>query len=270
MRSSGAYRVADEQRVESTGAPRPKDALLTRSDFEELRLEQSARMASDQALQADALSLLARADRYHWVHQTNWFGEPILNLPQDMFALQEIMFRTRPDFVLEIGAAWGGSLLFYSTIMEALGGKGVVAVDIYIPPDLRQRIGRFGRISERIQWVEGSSIEPATLSRVRELVGDDSNVMVILDSDHSHEHVLAELRSYAPFVRAGQYIVVSDTVLERIPEQSHRPRNWGPGNNPMTALKAFLAEDDRFERDQTLEAKLLFTCNPGGYLRRVA
>lgn len=243
--------------------------IYTRSEFEELRIRKAHEMKADVSLQQDALDLLARADKKYWVHQTNWFGEPILNLPQDMFAIQEIMFRTRPDYVLEIGAAWGGSLLFYSTIMEAIGGKGVIAVDIFIPEDLKERIGSHGKISDRIRWIEGSSTDDDTLAQVRDIIGNDANVLVILDSDHTHDHVLKELELYSQFIKAGQYLICSDTVIENLPPQEHRPRPWGPGNNPMTAVRDFLQRNDRFEVDEDLEAKLLLTCNPRGYLRRV-
>lgn len=242
--------------------------IYTREEFEELRVRKAREMKADADLQRDAFDIFARADEQYWVHQTNWMGEPILNLPQDMFAIQEVMFRTRPDYVVEVGAAWGGSLLFYSTLMEAIGGKGVIAIDIFIPDDLRERIGRHGKISERIQWIEGSSTEATTVDKVREAVGPDAKLLVILDSDHTHDHVLKELRMYAPLIRKGQYLICSDGVIENIPPNPHRPRPWGPGNNPLTAVNAFLGETDDFEVDEDLEAKLLFTCNPKGYLRR--
>lgn len=248
----------------------PKKKMYTREEFEEIRLQGAIDLKADKALQNDAFKLFARADEKYWVHQTNWMGEPILNLPQDMFALQEIMFRTRPDYVLEIGAAWGGSLLFYSTMMQAWGGKGVIAVDIYIPPDLKERIGSHGAISDRITWIEGSSTDPSTLKKIQAIVGKDARVLVILDSDHTHEHVLAELNMYSALVQPGQYMVCSDGVIELIPANPHRPREWGPGNNPLTAIREFLQNNDAFVVDEELEAKLLFTCNPSGYLRRVS
>lgn len=242
--------------------------LYSRQEFEELRVEAASQMAADQRLQKDALDVLTRADHHYWVHQTNWFGEPILQLPQDLLALQEIIFNTRPSYIVEVGAAWGGSLLFYSTLMEALGGERVIAIDIYIPDDLKLRIGAHGKISDRICWINGSSVEQDTIAQVKEIVGDSKDVMVILDSSHAHDHVLKELRLYSQIVGHGHYLVCSDTVLEFIPEQKHRPRPWGPGNNPKTALDQFLKETDEFQVDLALENKLLFTCQPGGYLRR--
>lgn len=245
----------------------PERKLLTREEFERLRLEQARAMAADKALERDALDVLARADHYHWIHQSTWFGEPVLNVPQDMFALQEIIFSTRPDYVLEVGVAWGGSLLFYATLMEALGGKGIIGIDTYIPDDLRTRLAGFPRLSKKIHLVNGSSVDPQTVAQTQAITGGTRKLLVVLDSDHSHDHVLKELRTYAPLVGRGHYLVCSDTIVERLPLQTHRPRPWGPGNNPATALAEFLREDHRFEVDHDLENKLLFTCNPGGFLR---
>ena len=241
--------------------------IYTREEFERLLRESAAAMAADENLRRDALDVLLRADRYRWIHQTIWMGEPVLNLPQDMFAIQEMIFKTRPKYVVELGVAWGGGLLFYATLLDVLGGEKVIGVDIFIPDDLRQRLVSHSRLSQRICLIDGSSIEQATLRQVQSLLGNSREVMVILDSLHTHEHVLQELRLYSPLVGKGHYLICGDTLLEDIPVQEHRPRPWGPGNNPKTALDQFLKENDRFEVDRSLDDKLLFTCNPGGYLR---
>ncbi len=186
-----------------------------------------------------------------------------------MFAIQDIVYKTRPKFIIEVGVAWGGSLLFYSTLMEILGGEKIIGIDIYIPDDLKERIGSYGKVSERITWIKGSSVAQDTISQLKEIIGDSRDVMIILDSFHTHEHVLKELRLYSPFVGKGHYLICGDTVVEYIPEQGHRLSPWGPGDNPKTALDAFLKENDRFEVDKILENKLLLTCNPGGYLKAI-
>jgi cephalosporin hydroxylase len=241
--------------------------LYTRQEFEELRLQSAREMMEDRQLVTDALDLKVRAGRYFWVHQTNWFGEPILQLPQDMFAIQEIIFKTRPDYIIEIGVAWGGSLLFYSSLMELLGGEKIVGVDVYIPDDLRERLSSHGRISDRIILINGSSVDDQIVSQIKAIVGESKKVMVILDSYHTHDHVLKELRCYSPFVGAGCYLVCSDTVIEYQPENDYRQRPWGKGNNPKTALDVFMKENDRFVIDGDIDNKLLFTCIPGGYLK---
>ncbi len=243
--------------------------MYTREEFENLRKESALAMDGDQSIREEALKVLVKADQYRWIHQTTWLGEPILNLPQDMFAIQEIIFRTRPKFIIEVGVAWGGSLLFYSTLMEALGGERIVGVDLYIPEDLKARLLSHGKLSERITLINGSSVEEDTLSRIQSIIGNSRDVMIMLDSYHTHQHVLMELRMYSPLIGIGHYLICGDTILEDIPQQVHRPRPWGPGNNPKTALNAFLKESDRFVVDESIGTKLLFTCNPGGYLRCV-
>jgi cephalosporin hydroxylase len=240
--------------------------MYSREEFEELKTKWAREMAADADLRGKSLEVLTEADHYNWIHQTTWLGEPILQLPQDMFALQEIIFTTRPKFIVEVGVAWGGSLLFYSTLMEVLGGERIIAIDIYIPDDLKERISAFEKLAERITWINGSSIEPATMDQIKALLKGSRDVLIVLDSNHTHEHVLEELRLYSPLVGKGKYLVCGDTVVEYMPEQTHRPRPWGPGNNPKTALDSFLKENQRFEVDKEIENKLLFTCNPGGYL----
>jgi cephalosporin hydroxylase len=241
--------------------------VYTRGEFEILRNQWAKEMAADPQLRREALEVLIKADRYNWIHQTNWLGEPILQFPQDMFALQEIIFKTRPKYIVEVGVAWGGSLLFYSTLMQVLGGERIIGIDIYVPEDLRKRIGAFGPLSERITWINGSSLVDETLKEVKDILGGSREVLVILDSNHTHAHVLAELQLYSALVGMGHYVICGDTIVEYVPTQTHRPRPWGPGNNPKTALDQFLAENNRFEVDKDIENKLLFTCNPGGFLR---
>jgi cephalosporin hydroxylase len=227
-------------------------------------------MSGDVELRRKAWDVLIKADRYNWIHQTTWFGEPILQLPQDMFAVQEIIFNTRPKFIIEIGIAWGGSLLFYSTLMECLGGEQIIGVDTYVPEDLRQRINSFGKLSERIKWINGSSTDVSTLEKIKSLIGNERAILVILDSFHTHEHVLKELRLYSRLVGKGHYLICCDTHVEYIPEiVENRPRPWGKGNNPKTAVDEFLTENDRFEIDRKLENKLLLTLHPRGYLRSI-
>ena len=241
--------------------------MLSREEFEDQRQESALSMRQDDGLIRRARGLVIDADKYRWIHQTTWLGEPILNLPQDMFAIQDIIYKTRPKYIIELGVAWGGSLLFYSTLLTILGGEKVIGIDIYTPGDLRARLNGHGSLSEKILLLTGSSVEQNTLAKMRSITGNSREVLVILDSCHSHDHVLAELRLYSPFVGKGHYIVCSDTIVEYIPIQEHRPRPWGPGNNPKTALEAFLKETDRFVVDDVVDRKLLITCNPGGYLR---
>lgn len=242
--------------------------VLTRRQFEDMRLDLARKMAADKGLLKQAIKTQVMAGRHTWLCQANWFGEPVLRFPQDMFAVQEIIYNTRPEYIIEIGVAWGGSLLFYSTLMEAIGGKKVIGVDIYIPPDLRKRIFSHGRISKRIKLIKGSSVEDGTVRKIKKIIAGSKKVLVILDSDHTHDHVLKELNIYSKLLSRGNYLVCEDTAIEDIPALKHRPRPWGPGNNPMTAVRQFLSENSNFKIDKSIENKLLFTSNPDGYLLR--
>jgi len=243
--------------------------MYTREEFENMLVDSAKSMASDSKLREKVIDIFVEAGGYSWVHQTKWFGEPLLNLPQDMFAVQEIIYETKPKYFIEIGTAWGGGLLFYSTLMEVLGGEKVIGVDIYIPDDLRERINQHGKLSERIEWINGSSVAANTVSKIKEIIGDSREVMILLDSNHTHEHVLKELQIYSKFVGKGFYLVCCDTIVEYRPKNTASIRPWGPGDNPKTALDEFMDQTDRFEIDRLLDNKLLFSCNPGGYLKAV-
>jgi cephalosporin hydroxylase len=243
--------------------------IVTKDEFLKINEQAAYAMSQDKHLQSKALEVLVEADHHRWVHQSNWMGEPLLNLPQDMFAIQDIIWRTRPEFIIEVGVAWGGGMLFEATLLEILGGKKVIGIDIFIPDDLRQRLASHDKLSKRIELIEGSSTSLDTLSKVTDLLNGSRKVLVILDSYHTHEHVLNELRAYASFIEKGQYLICGDTVVERIPEQVHRNRPWGPGNNPATAVTEFLSETKRFVVDEKIDQRLLLSCHPGGYLQAV-
>lgn len=244
-------------------------AIISKEEFLQLNEQAAHEMSQDKELQAEALDVLVKADRHRWIHQGTWFGEPLLNLPQDMFAIQDIIWRTRPDFIIEVGVAWGGGMLFESMLLEILGGQKVIGVDIFIPHDLRKRLMGHGKLSERLVLIEGDSTSADTLLKIREVIGGAKKIMVMLDSNHTHEHVLGELRAYAPFVEKGQYLICGDTIVEYMPPQLHVNRPWGPGNNPATAVREFLQETDRFVVDEKIDQRLLFSCHPGGYLQAV-
>jgi cephalosporin hydroxylase len=207
------------------------------------------------------------ADRYSY--RFSWLGRPIIQYPQDIVAMQEILWRVRPELVIETGVAHGGSLVLYASLLELIGGPGlVVGIDIEVRPHNRAALAQHP-LSKRIHLIEGSSVAPATIAQVRTLAEGRRPVLVVLDSNHTHEHVLTELRLYAPLVTPGSYLVVFDTVVEHLPDLSYADRPWGPGNNPLTAVRQFLRETSDFVIDREIEEKLLITVAPSGYLRRV-
>ena len=199
----------------------------------------------------------------------SWMGRPIIQYPQDIMAMQEIIWQVKPDLIIETGIAHGGSLIFYASMLELLGKDGrVVGIDIDIRTHNRFEIEKHPMV-KRITMFEGSSIDDEIVERVRDLAKDKKSVMVVLDSNHTHGHVSDELRLYSPLVTIGNYCVVFDTIVEDLPDDSFPDRPWGKGNNPKTAVWEFLKENDSFEIDHTLEHKLLITAAPDGFLKRV-
>lgn len=186
---------------------------------------------------------------------TYWLGVPVLKCPLDLWVYQELVHRLRPDHIVEAGTHKGGSAFFLACLCELLRHGKVISIDISFRGDRPEH--------ERIEYIEGSSIADETLATVREIVSGSETVLVILDSDHDREHVLAELRAYSTIVTVGSYLIVEDTNLNGHPVRS----DWGPG--PAEAVECFLGESATFRRDPSLEKHFL-TFNPGGYLVRVA
>lgn len=199
-----------------------------------------------------------------------WMGRPVIALPQDMIAMQEIIWEVKPDLIIETGVAHGGSIVYYASLLELIGQEGqVVGIDIDIRQHNRTLIEAHP-MYKRITLIEGSSISPQIVKQVSEIASSKKKVMVCLDSNHTHEHVLQELKLYSPFVSKGSYCVVFDTVIEDMPDDyDWGVRPWGKGNNPKTAVWEFLRTHDEFEIDKIIDNKLLISVAPDGYLKRV-
>jgi cephalosporin hydroxylase len=195
----------------------------------------------------------------------SWLGRPIIQYPQDIIALQEIVWRTRPDLIIETGIAHGGSLVFFASLLELIGANGrVLGIDIEIRPHNRRAIETHP-LAHRVSMIEGSSISSdVSGAAVKQAAG--KRTMVVLDSNHTHQHVAAELNAYAPLVSRGCYLVVLDTIVEDMPASFFADRPWGPGNSPKTAVRAFLETTDRFTVDRSIDHKLLISVGPEGYL----
>jgi cephalosporin hydroxylase len=226
-------------------------------------------MGADTELQALSNRWFVESCRYNYSYNFTWMGRPLIQYPQDLVALQEIIWKLKPDLIIETGIAHGGSLIFHASMLELLGGAGrVLGIDVDIRAHNRAEIEAHPMF-KRITMIEGSSIDSGVIAQVKAITEGKQCVMVLLDSNHTHEHVLSELTLYSPLVTAGSYMVVFDTVVEQMPADFFPDRPWGPGDNPATALKVFLAGSDRFEVDSEIDSKLLITAAPGGYLRCV-
>lgn len=204
----------------------------------------------------------------------SWMGRPIIQYPQDMVAMQELIWRIQPDLIIETGIAHGGSLIFSASMLElnaACGGPQdaeVLGIDIDIRQHNREAIEAHPMF-RRIQMIQGSSVAPDIVQLVRAHAADKQRVLVCLDSNHTHDHVLAELHAYADLTTVGSYCVVFDTIVEDLPSDMYPDRPWGPGNNPKTAVHAFIKDHPEFEIDPAMLDKLLITVAPDGFLKRV-
>ncbi|MDA4122207.1 MAG: cephalosporin hydroxylase family protein [Thaumarchaeota archaeon] len=207
--------------------------------------------------------------KYKYSYHFTWLGRPFIQFPQDMVVLQEIIWKVKPDLIIETGIAHGGGLIFYASMLDLLGLDGkVLGIDIEIRPHNKDAILKHPMF-KHIMMIEGSSVDKTVISRVHELAKNKGRVMVILDSSHTSNHVLAELRAYSPLVRSGSYVVVLDTLVEELPDDFFPDRPWRKGNSPKTAVSKFLKNNKRFVVDKSIEDKLLITVAPGGFLKCV-
>jgi cephalosporin hydroxylase len=240
-----------------------------RAAFAQQVRAQSEALGRDRRVFEAAVDALHAADKYDYFYLWSWMGVPIIQLPADIIATQEVIWATKPDIIIETGVARGGSVLFMASLLELIGKGTVIGVDIDIRPHNRDSIEHHP-MAKRVVLIEGPSTEPATLRRVGAAIPAGASVMVVLDSDHSRDHVLAELRTYGPLVTEGCYLVVADTILGHL-DANQTPRNrsklWLKGNEPLSALEDYLKETDRFEVDPVINGKLILSSSPGGYLR---
>ncbi|MBB1077124.1 cephalosporin hydroxylase family protein [Rhodoferax sp. 4810] len=232
-------------------------------------------------LTQDWINLVAQ-HRYTYLFTS--LGRPIIQFPQDMVAMQELIWRIKPDLIIETGIAHGGSLICYASMLALLdmsdaieagstldpkhSKRRVLGIDIDIRAHNRAAIEAHP-MATRIQMIQGSSIAPEIIAQVKATAQGYNRVLVCLDSNHTHDHVLAELQAYAPLTSVGSYCVVFDTIVEDMPKEMFPDRPWGPGDNPKTAVWKYLESHEEFEIDKSIQHKLLITVAPDGYLKRV-
>jgi cephalosporin hydroxylase len=253
-------------------------------EFLEERVSRIEDYAEDGDFIKNSSSWLEESMRKKYVYNFDWLDRPIIQYPQDMVAMQEIIWKTRPDVVIETGIAHGGSLILSASILALLDvtdakisgelldptkpKRHVVGVDIDIREHNRIAIEAHP-LSDRIHMIEGSSIDPKIVDEVKQFIKPESRVMVCLDSMHTHEHVLSELKAYAPLVTEGCYCIVFDTFVEDMPNDLFPDRPWSPGDNPKTAVHKFLENDEQYSIDKSIQDKLLITVAPDGFLQKI-
>lgn len=241
-------------------------------------------MIKDINLKDDALSVFNQACKYKYSYNFTWMGRPIIQFPQDIIAMQELIWQVKPDLIIETGIAHGGSLIFSASMLALLDvcdavasgrtldpkafHRKVLGIDIDIRAHNRAAIETHP-MAFRIQMIQGSSIAPEIIEQVKQIASGYQRILVCLDSNHTHDHVLAELQAYAPLVTKGSYCVVFDTIIEDMQADSFPDRPWSKGNNPKTAVWEWLETHPEFEIDKNIENKLLITVAPDGYLKRL-
>ena len=213
------------------------------------------------------------SNKAKYSYNFSWMGRPIIQYPQDMIAMQEIIWEIKPDLIIEAGIAHGGSLIYYASLLELMGDNEAIVLGIDVDIRKHNRILiESHKMSKRIKMIEGDSTSSEISKKVYDVAKNRKRIIVCLDSNHTHDHVLKELKIYAPLTSIGSYCVVFDTIIEDLPADympDGRPRPWSPGNNPKTAVKDFLKYNSDFQIDKNIDNKILISVSPGGYLKRV-
>lgn len=258
--------------------------ITPQEQFTQERRERVEQYRSDPAFHALSRQWLQESMARKYVYNFDWMGRPIIQYPQDMVGVQELIWRVRPDLVVETGIAHGGSLILSASMLALLDVSDAIANGSTIDPRQSQRkvigididIRAHNRaaieahpMASRIQMLQGSSISPEVVAQVREAAKSYDKVMVFLDSMHSHAHVLSELEAYADLVSPGSYCVVFDTYVQDMPPNFFSDRPWDVGDNPKTAVHQWLREHPEFDIDHEIENKLMITVTPDGFLKRV-
>lgn len=238
-----------------------------KNDIKQFENERAERIEKYDGLSNLGYEFQKQTMPHDYVYNFEWLGIPIIQFPQEMVAIQEIIWKTKPNVIIETGVARGGSLILSASILKLLDKPGkVIGVDIDVRPHNRANIEQHP-LASLIHLIEGSSIDKSTLSHVQNLISPSDKVMVILDSHHTHDHVLEELNLYAPLVTKDNYLIVMDTAIEDMENKHFIDRPWSVGDNPKTAVYEFLKTTDRFKIDASYPKKLIITVAPDGYLK---
>jgi len=238
------------------------------AQFIDERRQRVAENGTNKELQDAAQQFNVTSNKAQYSYNFSWMGRPIIQYPQDMIAMQEIIWELKPDLIIETGIAHGGSLIYYASLLELIGKGKVLGIDIDIREHNRKEIESHPMF-KRIEMIQGSSIAKETVDTVKKIAKDHQTVLVVLDSNHTHDHVLQELDAYASLASVGSYVVVFDTIVEFMPDGYLPGRPWKQGDNPWSAAQDFLKRNPNFEIDKTIQNKLLISVAPDGYLKRL-
>ena len=240
---------------------------ITKSQFLKNAKKYSLALKNNKKINQLRFKLYAKSDVYNWCYQHFWLGEPILQTPEDIIKMQDIIFKEKPDIIIEIGVAWGGMLLFYDTLAKSLPIKKIIGLDIFMPKDLKKRLN--SKISNKIKLITGSSLDKKIFSKISKIRKNYKKCLIHLDSDHTQEHVLNELNIYDNTLVKGDIIVVGDTIINYIPENKTRIRKWNRNNNPKTAIDIFIKKNKKYKLLKDWSNNLLLSNNIKSHLKKI-
>ncbi len=255
------------------------------NNFQKEVVNRIKKNSKNSSLVKAANNFMSESIDHKYSYNYSSLGRPIIQYPQDMIAIQEIIWETKPDLIIETGIAHGGSLIMNASMLAILdmceaiengenlnpkvSDRKVIGIDIDIRAHNRKAI-EIHPMSSRIQMIEGSSISSEIVQKVQAEAKKYKKILVCLDSNHTHDHVFAELKAYAPLTTVGSYCVVFDTIVDDMPKDTYPDRSWGLGNNPKTAVYEYLKNHSKFKIDRSIQDKLLISVAPDGYLKRIS
>jgi len=238
---------------------------LNDKEFEKRNTKFINLMSKDKKFEEKTKNWFEHSWKHEYLYHFKWLGRPIIQFPQDIIAIQELIWKVKPDLIIETGIARGGSIIFSASILELIGKGEVIGIDIDIRKHNRKEIEKHP-LMKRIIMIEGSSIDKKVVNQIYKISKGKKKIMLLLDSNHTHKHVLEEMKAYSPLVKKGSYMVVFDTIIDDLPKKFF-DRPWDVGNNPKTAVKEFLKKNSRFKIDKKIENKLIITACPDGFLK---
>ncbi len=240
-----------------------KKKIISRKEFFSNSNRFKSKISKNKKIKKLANLLMIESDRENWPYQHTWMNEPMLQTPEDIIKFQEIIFKYKPEIVIEVGIAWGGLLLFLDTIAQKAKLKKIIGIDIFIPNSLKNRLKK--KVSNHVKIFKSSSIDKKLLEKLKKIIGNRKCV-VHLDSNHTEEHVLKELIFYDKILKKNDIIIVGDTIINYLPNQKHRPREWSNKKNPKTALDKFFKINNKYRLIKSLSSNLLLSNNIFGHL----
>jgi cephalosporin hydroxylase len=244
-----------------------KKKIISLSKFKKKRDLWKRKIYLNKKIRKLKKKLYIETDKLNFYSTHSWFDEPILQTPEDIVTQQEIIYKTKPEVIIEIGVCWGGSLLFYNLLSKVIPIKKIIGIDIFIPESLKKRLKR--KCGNKLLLIENDSTDEALIYKLKKMLRKYKNFYIHLDSHHTYEHVLKELNLYSKFLNKNNYIVADDTIINEIPNQTYRPRPWNKSDNPMTAVKEFIKKNKNFKINKKLNHNHLIASSPNGYIYKV-